>query len=110
MPFADCQECGRNFHYLDPAHAAEASGNWPSDRDTRCPECRKAALDNNHNPVPNENAAHTVAELTAKSSDLSVDAETAWAEWASHIQNVDERGMTLLRAAFEAGWSAGQSN
>lgn len=60
-----------------------------------------------HNPDPNENAARIVAESTAHSDALPPDVEAAWEEWSSHIQNVDERGMTLLRAAFEAGWDAG---
>lgn len=32
--------------------------------------------------------------------------EAAWAEWSKGIKNVDERGMTLLRAAFEAGYES----
>ena len=63
--------------------------------------------DHQHNPDPNVNAARIVAESTAAAQGTSVDLETAWAEWSSHIQKVDERGMTLLRAAFEAGWEAG---
>ncbi len=34
--------------------------------------------------------------------------EAAWKAWAKGIQKVDERGMTLLRAAFFAGAEAGQ--
>jgi len=36
----------------------------------------------------------------------SNDMEAAWIEWSRHIQKVDERAMTLLKAAFEAGWDA----
>ena len=60
--------------------------------------------DKDHNPDPNQNAARIVAESTAQADDLPADAEVAWVEWSSHLQNVDERGMTLLRAAFEAGY------
>lgn len=62
--------------------------------------------DKQHNPDPNENAARIVAESTAGSEAMPADVEAAWQEWSSHIQNVDERGMTLLRAAFEAGYEA----
>jgi len=64
--------------------------------------------DHQHNPDPNVNAARIVAESTAAADGTSADLETAWAEWSRQIQKVDERGMTLLRAAFEAGWEAGQ--
>ncbi|MEX2544905.1 MAG: hypothetical protein WD316_07245 [Phycisphaeraceae bacterium] len=37
---------------------------------------------------------------------LPADLEQAWAEWSKGVQQVDERGMALLRAAFEAGWEA----
>ena len=62
--------------------------------------------DNEHNPDPNANAARIVGESTADSTAMPAEIEAAWAEWSSHIQNVDERGMELLRAAFEAGYSA----
>ena len=38
---------------------------------------------------------------------LPADLEAAWEKWSSQIQQVDRRGMELLRAAFEAGWEAG---
>ncbi len=63
--------------------------------------------DHQHNPDPNVNAARIVAESSAESEASQVDLETAWREWSSHIQKVDERAMTLLRAAFEAGYEAG---
>lgn len=62
--------------------------------------------DHQHNPDPNENAARIVAESTAATAGTTADLEAAWAEWSRSIQKVDERGMTLLRAAFEAGWEA----
>lgn len=55
-------------------------------------------------PDPNKTAARIVAESTGDSDALPADVEAAWAEWSSQIQNVDERGMSLLRAAFEAGY------
>jgi hypothetical protein len=40
---------------------------------------------------------------------LPGDAEKAWLAWSGHIQDSDERDMTLLLAAFEAGFFAGRS-
>jgi len=66
--------------------------------------------DHQHNPDPNENAARIVAGTEARAAaDAPADLEAAWRDWSSHIQKVDERGMTLLRAAFEAGWAAGRT-
>lgn len=63
--------------------------------------------DRQHNPDPNENAARIVRESTASTDQpLPPDLERAWAEWSRGVQKVDERGMTLLRAAFEAGAAA----
>jgi len=66
--------------------------------------------DHDHNPDPNANAARIVAEAIAgtAATDPAADLEAAWAAWSKGIQKVDERGMTLLRAAFEAGWDAGR--
>lgn len=64
--------------------------------------------DHQHNPDPNANAARIVAEATAATPDAAADLEAAWAAWSAHIQKVDERAMTLLKAAFEAGWDAGR--
>ncbi|MEX2186711.1 MAG: hypothetical protein WD875_07955 [Pirellulales bacterium] len=64
--------------------------------------------DHQHNPDPNENAARIVREATADSAAPPADLEAAWAAWSRGVQKVDERGMTLLRAAFEAGWEAGR--
>ncbi|REK06706.1 MAG: hypothetical protein DWQ37_21900 [Planctomycetota bacterium] len=67
--------------------------------------------DHQHNPDPNENAARIVGESAGQAAGgTPADLEAAWAEWLSHIQKVDERGMTLLRAAFEAGWRARRSS
>lgn len=62
--------------------------------------------DHQHNPDPNVNAARIVAESAGTDAPPAADLETAWADWSSHLQKVDERAMTLLRAAFEAGWEA----
>jgi hypothetical protein len=66
--------------------------------------------DNQHNPDPNANAARILRETIAHEDKLPPDVEAAWKAWYSHIQAVDERGMTLLRAAFEAGYEAGRSS
>lgn len=65
------------------------------------------ALDRELTPDPNVNAARIVGQSTASES-LPADLEAAWAQWSAGILNVDERAMTLLRAAFEAGWEAGR--
>lgn len=67
------------------------------------------ARDHQHNPDPNLTAARIVAESAGAAEALSSDVEAAWQEWSRHIQKVDERGLTLLRAAFEAGYDAGKS-
>lgn len=69
------------------------------------------ARDNDHNPDPNANAARIVKEAIAGTTDANpASVEAAWEQWAAHIQNVDERGRTLLRAAFEAGYESGRSS
>ena len=62
--------------------------------------------DHQHNPDPNANAARIVGESTKATTGTAADLDAAWAEWSAHIQKVDERAMTLLRAAFEAGFEA----
>jgi hypothetical protein len=66
--------------------------------------------DRQHNPDPNVNAHRIVQESTRDDSETPTDLEGAWKKWSESIQRVDERGMTLLRAAFEAGWLAGNAN
>ena len=66
------------------------------------------ARDTHHNPDPNANAARIVSESMMPTETLPDDVEAAWAAWSANIQGVDERWMTLLRAAFEAGFDAGQ--
>jgi hypothetical protein len=68
------------------------------------------ARDPQHNPDPNANAARIVraAHEAIDAASEAIDLATAWHEWSAHIQAVDERGMTLLRAAFEAGFEAGR--
>jgi hypothetical protein len=58
----------------------------------------------------NQTARRIVDEATGEDRPLPADLEQAWAEWSKSIQNVDERGMTLLRAAFEAGYEAASSS
>ena len=66
--------------------------------------------DDEHSPDPNANTAKIVAKSTATQNPAVGDVEAAWLAWSGHIQNVDECGMTLLRAAFEGGYGAGQSS
>jgi hypothetical protein len=68
------------------------------------------ARDHQHNPDPNTNAARIVRESAGDPEASPAELEAAWAEWSSHIQKVDERALSLLRAAFEAGWEARESN
>jgi hypothetical protein len=65
--------------------------------------------DHDHNPDPNATATRIVKEATAGETTPPADLEAAWEAWAGHLQNVDERGLTLIRAAFEAGWDAGRT-
>lgn len=65
------------------------------------------ARDHQHNPDPNENAARIMGEVTGGPNAPDGDLEAAWAAWSAHIQKVDERTLSLLRAAFEAGHEAG---
>ena len=60
------------------------------------------------NTDPNQNAARIVNESTGEEKPLPSDLEAAWSEWSKSIKGVDERGWTLLRAAFEAGYSAAE--
>jgi hypothetical protein len=64
--------------------------------------------DHQHNPDPNEDVAKVVAGTEARAaSQAHTDLDAAWLAWSVQIQEVDERAMTLLKAAFEAGFEAG---
>lgn len=69
-------------------------------------------MSNHHNNQDASQAGHrVVSQATARHEQpLPADVERAWEEWSKGVQKVDERGMALLRAAFEAGWEAGQSS
>ncbi len=54
----------------------------------------------------NEDAADVVARSTTEQDELPASLVAAWADWSKRIQGCDERTMTLLRAAFEAGAAA----
>jgi hypothetical protein len=57
----------------------------------------------------NQNTVRALSEATAKHEQpLPTDIEAAWEEWSRGIGKVDERGMALLRAAFEAGMDVGK--
>ena len=61
-------------------------------------------------PDPNEDAARVLREATAAGADaLPADLEAAWSAWSRAIKATDQRTMTLLRAAFEAGWDASRA-
>ena len=62
--------------------------------------------DSTPNPDPNETAAEITRKVPGNDT-LPVDVEAAWAEWSNGIHGVDERTLTLLRAAYEAGVEAG---
>ncbi len=62
--------------------------------------------DHQHNPDPNASAARNVGKATIDTTAAVANRESAWVEWSSHLQKVDEQTMALLRAAFEAGWEA----
>lgn len=81
---ATCRECGGELVQRSPGFWDEAD-----------PICD-----------PNEAATRVVGKATGDDQLLLPDLEAAWAEWSKSINDVDERGMTLLRAAFEAGAEA----
>jgi len=64
--------------------------------------------DHQHNPDPNVDPNRIVGESRRFRHTLA-DLEAAWAEWSSHIQKVDDRALSSLKAAFEAGFEAGNS-
>jgi hypothetical protein len=66
------------------------------------------AHDRKHNPDPDEDAARIVAGSEAReAAHTPGDLEAAWREWSSHLQKIDERAMSQLKGAFEAGFEAG---
>ena len=60
-------------------------------------------------PDENVEAARVVHESTSRDDALPESLEAAWEAWSAGIQGCDERTMTLLRAAFEAGAKAATS-
>jgi hypothetical protein len=66
--------------------------------------------DHQHNPDPNTDATRILAEATIRVDCLPAEAEAAWVAWSAGIQKVDESTMTMLRAAFEAGFDVGQTD
>jgi hypothetical protein len=57
-------------------------------------------------PDVNQDAARIVAKSAGAPDQLPAGLEAAWADWSKRIHGCDERTMTLLRAAFEAGIEA----
>jgi hypothetical protein len=67
--------------------------------------------DHQHKPDPDENTATIVAgSIAREAAKAPTGLEAAWREWSSHVQKVDDRTLSLLRAAFEAGFEAGSSS
>ena len=66
--------------------------------------CRVERAMTDHETDPNTEAARIVGESTTNEKPLPAGLEAAWAKWAKSIKGVDERGWTLLMAAFEAEW------
>jgi len=66
------------------------------------------ARDHQHDPDPNAARIVREAHEAMDAASEAIDLEMAWHEWSAHIQGVDERGLTLLRAAFEAGFETGR--
>lgn len=63
------------------------------------------------NPDSNTEAHRVVTEAAnPHEKPLPADLEEAWAEWSAGVGKVDERGMVLLRAAFEAGYEVGAAS
>ncbi len=60
-------------------------------------------------PDPNTEAHRIAAQAGPEDQPASPEMEAAWETWSKQVKRVDQRGMELLRAAFEAGWSAGAS-
>ncbi|MBX7166376.1 MAG: hypothetical protein K1X74_08495 [Pirellulales bacterium] len=65
--------------------------------------------DHEHNLDPHVDPAR-IGAASVKEMPDSAELEAAWAEWSQYLQNVDDRGMLLIRAAFEAGWEAVRSS
>lgn len=63
-----------------------------------------------HYPDEIANAAPIVGEATTVSSLHTADTESAWTMWPVPVQQVDERAMSLLQGAFEAGYESGRSS
>lgn len=57
----------------------------------------------------NQDAARVVGEATGSHAAPPDDQDAAWADWSRRIQGTDERTLTLLRAAFDAGVDTGRA-
>lgn len=60
-----------------------------------------------HEPDPNLTAACTASQIVANKKPLPAELEAAWNMWSKSIKDVDQRGLTQMRAAFEEGWASG---
>jgi hypothetical protein len=134
MESKKCQRCGRLVLYLETKRRISFAGTLPPvQKDGLCPVCWMEAHPGETIPGlpgwdrdlkarysegipatisttdPNADASRIVAESTADKPSKASGIQAAWAQWSAHIQNVDQRGMALLKAAFEAGYGAAQS-
>ena len=61
------------------------------------------------NTDPNLEAHRVATESTGPECDpASPELEAAWEAWSKQIKRVDQRAKEIIRAAFEAGFVAGQ--
>lgn len=70
MPFNNCQQCRRLFHFLDPTRPIESVGNWPGDLDSLCPECRRMTDGTEHSSKETEKSSVESQPEDTKLSDL----------------------------------------
>jgi hypothetical protein len=65
--------------------------------------------DHERNADADENDSQLVAGPEARAAvETSEELEAAWREWANRAANVDQRTMSLLQTAFQAGFEAGR--
>lgn len=57
---------------------------------------------------PNTEAHRVAAQAGPEDQPACPELEATWEAWSRQIKQVDQRGMELLRAAFEAGYEAGR--
>jgi hypothetical protein len=63
--------------------------------------------DHQRNAEPN--ATDRIVGESGRFRHTLADLEAAWAKWSRHIDNIEDRDLSLLKTAFEAGFEAGNS-